>query len=210
MKRIRVTSISGCIIVSQWLESILLDKKEEIFLKETFDYGKLIKSKIKDIDIIMICMKVLYFIGFDKLHETILNNPAVKVIVFNVHPEDKNIMNLIRYGVKGIIYDNDSPHAVFKAIKKVYAGELWIKRDVLSQYIEMLHSSGVVTTYDENNITRREREILSMLVKGYTNNEIAEKLEIKLTTVKTHLYHAYRKMNIKNREEAIRCFKRML
>ncbi len=85
-------------------------------MEETLDYKQLIKSKIEDIDIIMICMKVLYFIGVEKVHEILLNNP-VKVIVFNVNTEDKNIMSLIRYGVKGIIYDNDSQHAVINAIK---------------------------------------------------------------------------------------------
>ncbi len=64
--------------------------------------------------------------------------------------------------------------------------------------METLQSSDVVTIYDENNLTKREREILSMLAKGYSNNEIADKLGIRLTTVKTHLYHAYRKMNIRD------------
>jgi DNA-binding NarL/FixJ family response regulator len=55
----------------------------------------------------------------------------------------------------------------------------------------------------DNHLTKREQEVISILIKGKSNNEIAKKLHVSVNTVRTHLGSCYKKMNVKNRTELV-------
>jgi len=119
---------------------------------------------------------------------------------------DENIISDIKTGVRGFIRIGDSPAIMIKAIHAVYDGEIWAERRILEKAISkpMLlpetlqsHIPGLPP------LTNREMEMLTLVLQGASNREIADRSSISERTVKTHLYRVYRKLKVKSRTKAI-------
>ncbi len=121
-------------------------------------------------------------------------------------PADESIISDIKTGVRGFIKISDPPTIIVKAIHAVYEGEIWAERRILEKAISkpMLlpetlqsHIPGLPP------LTNREMEMLTMVLQGASNKEIADRSSISERTVKTHLYRVYRKLKVKSRTKAI-------
>ena len=106
-------------------------------------------------------------------------------------------------GVRGFFYVEDSIAQLPKGVRVILDGELWVSREITTQYIlekkEILPSA---TKMGSSILSRREIEILAMVTGGATNEEIAKKLYISPNTVKTHVYNIFKKINVPNRLQA--------
>lgn len=105
--------------------------------------------------------------------------------------------------ITGFFYKNDNLNMVIKGIEKILQGDIWISRDILTEFAYSNIKLKLDYIQKNTNLTQREIEILRLLSIGVTNEEIAEKTFITLNTVKTHLYNIYKKINVKNRLQAI-------
>jgi DNA-binding NarL/FixJ family response regulator len=121
-------------------------------------------------------------------------------------PSDENIISDIKTGIRGFIKITDPPAIMVKAIHAVYEGEIWAERRILEKAISkpMLlpetlqsHIPGLPP------LTNREMEMLTLVLQGASNREIADRSSISERTVKTHLYRVYRKLKVKSRTKAI-------
>jgi DNA-binding NarL/FixJ family response regulator len=121
-------------------------------------------------------------------------------------PADENIISDIKTGIRGFIKITDPPAIMVKAIHAVYEGEIWAERRILEKAISkpMLlpetlqsHIPGLPP------LTNREMEMLTLVLQGASNKEIADRSSISERTVKTHLYRVYRKLKVKSRTKAI-------
>ena len=122
-----------------------------------------------------------------------------KIVIFNV-PADSDVgVTLLRYGGHGIFYQKDSPDTFFKGIKAVLNGELWIPRGLANKYIKRTRRQ---TGERDEALTNREKEILTWLPSGLSNEALAGSLNISPHTVRTHLSNIYHKLNVSNRFEA--------
>jgi DNA-binding NarL/FixJ family response regulator len=117
-----------------------------------------------------------------------------------VEIEDHNggkTAHLIRMGCAGVLSRDASPEIMYRAIKAVLAGELWVDRKTLSRIVRnMLH--GI-----KCGLTPREFEIYGLLAEGLTNCQIAERLFISIHTVRWHLRSLYSKLGTHDRFYAI-------
>lgn len=105
--------------------------------------------------------------------------------------------------ITGFFYKNDNLDMVLKGIEKILKGDIWISRDILTEFAFTNIEQKLYYIQQNTNLTQREIEILKLLSIGVTNEEIAEKTFITLNTVKTHLYNIYKKIKVKNRLQAI-------
>ncbi len=119
---------------------------------------------------------------------------------------DEQIINDIKTGIRGYFRVTDSPSSMVKAVHAVYSGEIWAERRILEKAISkpmilpetiQSHVPGLPP------LTNREMEVLTMVLQGASNREIADRNSISERTVKTHLYRVYRKLNVKSRTKAI-------
>jgi DNA-binding CsgD family transcriptional regulator len=124
--------------------------------------------------------------------------------LFNVNPVNGNEKEIAKLGIRGIFHINYSRDVLLKGIKAVLKEELWLPRALINTIFlkhQNYETSGVEIA---GNISLREKQILDHLSAGYTNDMIADKLCISIHTVKTHIYNIYRKINVKNRLQAVR------
>ncbi|WP_448547447.1 response regulator transcription factor [Thalassotalea fusca] len=116
-------------------------------------------------------------------------------------------------GIQGIFYKEDKADIVIKGLENIKKYERWFKRAVMNQALSDLlknqpdnpQSKSMSNQHEqvENNLTRREQTIASMISSGAQNKEIAEQLHISPNTVKTHLYSIFRKTRSRNRIELL-------
>lgn len=119
---------------------------------------------------------------------------------------DEQIIADIKTGIRGYFRLTDSPATMSKAVHAVHGGEIWAERRILEKAISkpMLLPETLQTNVPGlPPLTNREMEVLTMVLQGASNREIADRNSISERTVKTHLYRVYRKLNVKSRTKAI-------
>ncbi|BBM69203.1 LuxR C-terminal-related transcriptional regulator [Rhodothermus marinus] len=133
--------------------------------------------------------------------------PRTEFLVLTVFDDDRHILEAILAGASGYLVKRDLPELLLKAIRTVRQGASWmsagIARRVLELFREELAPANALRT-----LTSREQEILQLLSEGFSNAEIAERLKISAETVRTHIRHIYRKLQVHNRTEAAARFLR--
>lgn len=133
--------------------------------------------------------------------------PETKILLLPGIAEDKVLLQAFRNGAKGYLPQTSCAMDLIKAIKMIKNGEMWIERKHFAEFFkeEMTNSADTHKHREDNNfsLTIREQEVLRLLIKGFSNKEIAEHLFISEKTVKTHLNKVFRKLNVTRRLEAV-------
>ena len=133
--------------------------------------------------------------------------PQIKVLMLSVHDDDARIVAAVQAGACGYILKDADHHEFLRIIRGTYRGEVVASpflpdRLARTAYHALTHNgerqAGGLTM-----LTDREREILAHASAGRGNKEIADYLCVSADTVKTHLHHIYRKLNVTGRVEAI-------
>ncbi|EIU6866654.1 helix-turn-helix transcriptional regulator [Vibrio parahaemolyticus] len=135
-------------------------------------------------------------------------------VLVNAEPNLRIESLLTWSNLKGLFYFEDDFDKVMMGLKGILNGENWLSRDILNQLIGYLlslnNTVGELETKLEMELTRREMQVLSALCQGGSNLDIADSLFVSEHTVKSHLYSIFRKLEVKNRMQAITWAKRNL
>ncbi|HCH3911183.1 TPA: helix-turn-helix transcriptional regulator [Vibrio parahaemolyticus] len=135
-------------------------------------------------------------------------------VLVNAEPNLRIESLLTWSNLKGLFYFEDDFDKVMMGLKGILNGENWLSRDILNQLIGYLlslnNTVGELETKLEMELTRREMQVLSALCQGGSNLDIADSLFVSEHTVKSHLYSIFRKLEVKNRMQAITRAKRNL
>jgi len=141
------------------------------------------------------------------IHSVQFKSPKTRIVhVLSSTPPDESAIADIKAGIRGYIKITDVPAIIAKAIHSVHEGGIWAERMILEKAIAnpmllpetlQTHIPGLPP------LTNREMEMLTLVLQGATNREIADKSKISERTVKTHLYRVYRKLKVKSRTKAI-------
>ena len=129
-----------------------------------------------------------------------------KVLIVGDATKEKILKYISSPHFYGFLDHDISPQLMVKAIKRVKQGEIWVNRRTISTVFEEFSNliRKKLTNSDlMNNLSVREREVLELLSRGYSNKDIAKDLYISEKTVKTHLKNIFRKLGVNKRTEAI-------
>jgi two-component system response regulator NreC len=130
--------------------------------------------------------------------------PDIKILTLTRHTDEAYLQELFQAGVSGYVLKQSSSSHLIDAIRSVMKGDNYldpaVTGKVFSGYAEKNHLRGEKTT----KLTAREEEILHDIAVGYSNREIAEKLEISVKTVETYKAAALQKLKISTRREIVR------
>ncbi len=104
----------------------------------------------------------------------------------------------------GIFYISDDIETLQNGIDKILRGEMWFSRNFSQQYITYLRqNSKPVNSHASTILTKREQQIITFISMGASNQQIAEELCVSENTVKTHLHNIFKKIDVKNRVQAL-------
>jgi DNA-binding NarL/FixJ family response regulator len=122
-----------------------------------------------------------------------------RILVLATRPADVTVRGVLRSGAAGLVGKELGSRTLIRAIRAVAAGEVWADRLVTARTLEDLAGDRVQAPAAQNPLTRREREIAEGVAGGLRNKEIARRLRITEKTVKSHLHHIFRKLQVDNR-----------
>jgi DNA-binding NarL/FixJ family response regulator len=110
--------------------------------------------------------------------------------------------NALQYGVRGFFYQHEKLQLILKGIETLFNGEIWLSREILAEAATNSTRKRIPVVDNKAGLTSREMEILALVSVGANNDDIAEKLFISPHTVKTHLYHIFKKIDVPSRLQA--------
>jgi DNA-binding NarL/FixJ family response regulator len=128
---------------------------------------------------------------------------AVRTIVLTASESERDYVETVRRGARGIVLKQAASERLLEGIRKVHQGEIWIDQRVASEVMKAVSSPGAAPAVrgEKSLLTPREKEIVSRVTQGLRNKEIAEKLSISEQTVKNHLQNIYDKLGVSDRLE---------
>ncbi len=136
--------------------------------------------------------------------------PDIKILVLSMHDDEDYILKSAEFGADGYLLKDTSKPEFIKAIDTVMSGQKYFSGDIsnilVNSYLNFKGgSSGSESgTQVESILTKRERQILSLIYNGVSNKEIAEQLGKSVRTVETHRFNIMKKLEVKNIAELLR------
>jgi NarL family two-component system response regulator LiaR len=137
----------------------------------------------------------------DGIHATraILNDfPQVKILILTSYPKDDLIQEALEAGAIGYLLKNSSIDSLANAIRAAYSGQPTLGPEATKALIQM--KTGPLKLGAD--LSKREKEVLALIVEGLSNDEIAERLVISPATARHHVSACIEKLNATNRAQA--------
>jgi len=151
--------------------------------------------------IILLDIKLPGMSGIEGIKKLKVLSPATYVIMLTVFDDDDKIFNAICQGATGYLLKSASAEKIKEAIQEVMGGGAAMSPSIAAKVLHMF------TQYSqpkqEYNLTKREKEILQLLVNGLSKKHITDHLHISLLTVDTHLKNIYAKLHVHSQIDMI-------
>lgn len=126
-----------------------------------------------------------------------------RIIMLTISKSENDLFSAIKAGADGYLLKNSEPEELNKALKLVIEGKAILSPEVTRQVMLVASGSDTHPKIPESILTKREKEVLECLSKGFTTTDIADELFISENTVKTHVRHLLDKLEASNRAEAV-------
>jgi DNA-binding NarL/FixJ family response regulator len=128
--------------------------------------------------------------------------PQTQIVILTAMDDDELVFLALEAGADGYLLKRTKPEDLRAALLDVLGGGAPMTSEIARRVVESFRQKA--RTRDEVvHLTTREEEVLVMLSKGYSNKEIADRIELSVDTVRSHLKHIYEKMHVRSRAEAV-------
>jgi DNA-binding NarL/FixJ family response regulator len=129
--------------------------------------------------------------------------PALKILMQTIFEDSEKIFNSILAGASGYILKSTSPSRILDFIKETFEGGAPVSPSVATKVLKMVVQQSPSSKLNNFNLSYREKEILSCLVKGMSYKLIADACFISIDTVRSHIRSIYEKLHVNSKGEAI-------
>jgi len=199
-EKIRVIIADDHVLVREGLRKILeLDGSIEIITEVGDGQGAINIARKRDVDIILMDINMPGTNGILATQVIKRERPLIKVIALTIY-EDEEVVEMVRAGASAYILKDVAGSELIDTIHRVMDGEVVIHPRVANRLVNELTRAEQES--DDIKLTKREKDVLELLVKGNSNKEMAEIMFISEKTVKNHLTSIFRKLGVKDRTQA--------
>jgi len=144
--------------------------------------------------------------GIEATQRLKAKHPEVQVLALTMHEDETYVFQLLRAGAAGYVLKRAAAQDLVQGVRAAAKGEAFlypsIARKVVEDYLKRVETGEERERYD--GLTTREKEILTLIAQGLSNQQIAEKLYISIKTVQTHRAHILEKLGLHDRTELVR------
>jgi DNA-binding NarL/FixJ family response regulator len=164
-----------------------------------------------DPDVVLMDLRMPRMDGIEATSRLRESHPGVRVIALTTYADDESVLGALRAGARGYLTKDASSQDIRAAILTVAAGDAALDPAVQSHVVAALAGDGArpaepdtsTTPQLPDDLTPREAEVLSLIAEGLTNAEIAERLVVSPTTIKSHINHLFAKAGLRDRTQAV-------
>ena len=140
--------------------------------------------------------------GIEGLKKVRAVNSEVKILMLTVFDDNKNVFDAIRNGANGYILKKTAPAKLLEYIQEAASGGAPMTASIATQVLKMF--SQINASQNENyNLSDREKQVLQLLVDGFSYKMIASEMFISIDTVRSHIKKIYEKLHVNSKSEAV-------
>ena len=201
---IRVVLADDHVFVRDGIKSLLENEANIEVVGEATDGLEALKSvEINQPDLLILDIRMPNLTGIEVVEKLRSQNNLVKIVMLSMHESEEYVLKSIKAGADGYLLKGSSKEEFLKALNTVSEGGKYFSGDISSILIGQLthpttFSEAKQLISDEMMITKREKEILTLLLSGKGNKEIAEALDISKRTAEVHRFNLMKKLKVKN------------
>ena len=193
---IRICACESHPIVIEGLRSTLEDAEGLEFAGSVSELGALLEFASERLPKVCLIDKAFGTKAvFQVISDLKVHSPAVEAVLWTAEISEVESFRALQVGARGILMKNLPLSTLLDCIDTVAKGNIWIENSVSDQFV------GFINRRATPRLTPREEEILSLVMRGMKNRQIAEELSITTGTVKVHLMHVFEKTGVKDRFE---------
>lgn len=201
---IRVVLADDHVFVRDGIKSLLENEANIEVVGEAIDGADALEvvTETKP-DLLIVDIRMPNLTGIEVVEKLRSENNSVKIIMLSMHESEEYVLKSIKAGADGYLLKGSSKEEFLKALHTVSAGGKYFSGDISSILIGQLTNPSnslepKQNLSDEMMITKREKEILTLLLSGKGNKEIAEALDISKRTAEVHRFNLMKKLKVKN------------
>ena len=159
-------------------------------------------------DVVLMDVRMPRVDGIEATRRLSESQPDVRVIALTTYADDESVLGALRAGARGYLTKDASSHDIQAAIHAVAAGDAALDPAVQHHVVAAVANGQPQPAEADapelpDDLTPREAEVLALIAGGLTNAEIAERLFVSPTTIKSHINHLFAKAGIRDRAQAV-------
>jgi DNA-binding NarL/FixJ family response regulator len=154
-------------------------------------------------DVVLMDVRMPNLDGIGATRQIVASGSTARVLILTTFDPDEYVYEAIRAGASGFLLKDVEPEELVDAIRVVAAGNALLGATVTTRLLERFGQAPAAKAPSLEGLTERELEILRLVAEGLTNAEIAERLVVSETTVKTHVSSVLRKLHVRDRVQAV-------
>lgn len=197
----------------------LLEGSSEITIIGTALSGETGLEEVRRLkpDVLLLDLGLPRMSGIDVTRAVKAELPEVEILIFTIFDEEDKVLEAVKAGASGYLLKGTTADKMIEAIKEVKAGGTVIQPNLARRLLKHFRvgeapgpsapepSTGAALPDEPEGkkLSARETEILQLIAKGVSNSEAAKMLTLSKATIRTHLEHIYRKLEVTNRVEAV-------
>lgn len=209
MKKIRVVLADDHVMLRSGLKLLLNGQMDIEVVGEASDGAEAV-SKTAELkpDVLLLDITMPNMGGIDALRTIKEKRPSMSILILTMHENEAYLLEALKVGASGYILKKAADNELMSAIRAVYSGEVFIPssltRSVVEEMVSGSVSRGESVDNDQEQLSPREFEVLTLVAQGYTNQQIADRLYLSVKTVETYKARLMEKLNLGSRVELVR------
>lgn len=190
------------------IESILQDEKDLKVVGRCFDGNEVLEFlKTNEVDVLLLDVNLPVYNGIEVCQKALALYPKLKILAVSMFNEESYVTEILNKGALGYILKNTGREELLKAVHTVNGGKSYFSKEVTQTIMKGLMKQKQKTEQRSKfipKISRREKEVLQLIIEEHTTQEIANKLFISLKTVESHRSSLLGKLNARNTAGLVR------
>jgi DNA-binding NarL/FixJ family response regulator len=149
-------------------------------------------------DVVLMDLRMPEMDGVSAISRIKAEHPETQILVLTTYETDADILRAIETGASGYLLKDAPPEELFGAIRVAAKGNSPLAPTVAARLMQRMRGSA-----EEESLSTREIEVLELVARGTSNKEIAKRLWVSETTVKSHMLHIFDKLGVTDRTAAV-------
>jgi len=154
-------------------------------------------------DVVLMDLRMPVLSGLEATREILSTNPGIGILVLTTFADDASVVDVLRAGAKGYLTKDADRAEVAAAVRAVAQGHMTLGAEVGQKLVAGSSVATVADLAGRFGLTAREDEVLALIGDGLSNAEIAARLYVGVSTVKTHINAIFAKLGVRDRAQAI-------